>query len=44
MNKQFTINCESLTDLIKVCSGLVKEGITFEAFTRDFTVICTGGF
>jgi hypothetical protein len=41
---QYSIKCETLAELIKVCAGLVQEGVTFQAQTHNLTVILTGGF
>ena len=38
-----TIQCETLGEFIKVCAGLAKEGVTFDAYTDGLKVTLTGG-
>jgi hypothetical protein len=38
------IVCDTMMDFNIVIIDLVKSGITFEATTRNLTIICTGGF
>jgi len=40
----YTIRCQDIENLIKVCAGLVKEGIRFDADTEALVIDCTGGF
>lgn len=44
MKHAFSIQCDDLDELIKVCAGLVQQGVTFEAHTHNLVVVLTGGF
>ena len=39
-----TIQCATIAELVAVCAGLVREGVTFEARTSSMSVDLTGGF
>jgi len=39
-----TIRCETLQELIQVTAGLVAQGVTFEAHTRNLSITLTGGY
>ena len=39
-----TINCDTMMDFQLVIAGLVREGLTFEAHTRDLSITLTGGY
>lgn len=44
MNKSFKITCEDEGSFTDTCARLVYKGVHFEAFQKDFTIYCTGGF
>ena len=39
-----TIQCEDVDRFIKVCAGLVRESVCFEADAATLTIVCTGGY
>ena len=40
----YTIHCETINQFIQVCAGLVKEGVTFEAYSEQLLIECIGGY
>jgi hypothetical protein len=38
------INVNSMDELVEVCAGLVRQGITFEADSVTMVITCTGGY
>lgn len=38
------IKCETIGELVAVCAGLVREGVTFQASTIDNSITLTGGY
>lgn len=39
-----TIYCQNLDEFIKVCAGLVREGVRFRAYPVSLEITLTGGF
>lgn len=38
------ITCGTLAQLIEICAGLVRYGVTFEANAEYLTITLTGGY
>jgi hypothetical protein len=40
----YKIICEDLDEFVKVCAGLVREGICFESDAHRLVIVMTGGY
>lgn len=38
------IKCNTIAEMVEVCAGLVREGVTFQASTSDYVITLTGGY